>query len=104
MSNLGRYQDLTTLAKDVGGVDALLAQVRSKAVTRAAGPLIGTGLLTGIVLAEVGGAVWRRYQRSQRDGEKAEEALVARMGEPESDDETVDAGPSEEDKGSPDGP
>ncbi|ROQ40682.1 hypothetical protein EDF46_0041 [Frondihabitans sp. PhB188] len=47
MSNLGKYQDITTWAKDVGGVDKLIEAIGSEAVLKAAPKLVGVGIVAG---------------------------------------------------------
>lgn len=51
MSNLGKYQDLTTLAKGAGGVDNFIESVELDAVLNAAPKLIIPSLAIGAALA-----------------------------------------------------
>jgi hypothetical protein len=51
VSNLGKYQDLTTLAKDAGGVDNYMKSIELDAVIDAAPKLIIPSLVIGAALA-----------------------------------------------------
>ena len=56
MSNLGAYQEITTRAAKMGGVDALVSSIGRDAVARSAPGLVGVGVVVGGL---VGGAVVR---------------------------------------------
>lgn len=57
MGNLGKYQDITALAKSLGGVDNLIKKIEAGAVAKAAPKLLAAGVVVGGVLI-AGGARW----------------------------------------------
>ena len=50
MGNLGKYQDITALAKSLGGVDNLIKKIEAGAVAKAAPKLLAAGVVVGGVL------------------------------------------------------
>lgn len=79
MGNLGRYQDIVTDAKRVGGVDNLIADIEDNAVAGAAPLLLAAGASVG-ALAVVA-ARWgvRRYGEWKTAREARAEAAKARL-------------------------
>lgn len=57
MSNLGRYQEFTTAAKQAGGVDAYLTAMKRGAALRGAGV---TFVIGGVILIGIGEVKQRR--------------------------------------------
>lgn len=53
MGNLGRYQEITSRAKEAGGVDRYLARERRNAVSKAAPILLATGAFAALSIKKV---------------------------------------------------
>lgn len=66
MSNLGPYQQITTLAKSLGGVEKLVHHIEAAAVTKAAPRHIAVGVVIGGLLVGGGKVLYDRYRTSQR--------------------------------------
>lgn len=84
MGNLGQYQDLTTLAKSLGGVENLIQSIEKGAVSKAAPRQISTGVILGGVLyvggkgALKGGKVLLgKYRERQTAATEAKDQLRA---------------------------
>lgn len=78
MGNLGRYQEITTLAKKLGGVDQLIKSIEFDAVKKAAPVLLGLGALIGVgarPCIDVSKRGWRKYKKSGAVAEEAKEQL-----------------------------
>lgn len=74
MSNLGKYQDIVTSAKLVGGVDNLIAIIRNDAVAKAAPRLLFKGASLGAVGGALGLETGRRtvnHLRTKKDEREA---------------------------------
>ncbi|WP_139007021.1 hypothetical protein [Arthrobacter crystallopoietes] len=82
MGNLGHYQDITTLAKKLGGVDNLIKTIEVGAAKKAlkktgpvllgVGALVGAGATKGI---DSGMRGWAKYKESQAAAAEAKEQL-----------------------------
>lgn len=84
MSNLGRYQEFTTQAKEAGGVDSLLDAIKRDAVSEAKPKYEGIGVIIGaIITATAFGIVkflrnnQQERKQSNRKAKEAEKALHA---------------------------
>jgi hypothetical protein len=84
MGNLGPYQDITTLAKKLGGVDNLIKTIEFDAVKRAAPVLLGVGLGLGALVGAgarpaiaAGKRGWAKYKESGVAAAEAKEQLKA---------------------------
>jgi hypothetical protein len=99
MSNLGPYQEITTAAGKVGGIDRYLEIIQKTAVQRAAPSMYATGLGVGAAIG-VGATlgVKRWLDLRQADQEAAEEAKMQLASEIE-----VLAGAAGDDTSQPDG-
>ena len=78
MGNLGLYQDITTLAKSMGGVDKMIKAIEVDAVKKAAPLLIGVGALiaTGAKpVISAGRRGWGKYKESGVAAARAKEQL-----------------------------
>lgn len=71
MSNLGPYQEITTLAKSLGGVEKLVHDIEAAAVTKAAPRHVAVGVVIGGLLVGGGKVLYDRYRMSQRIGDEA---------------------------------
>lgn len=80
MSNLGKYQDIVTSAKLVGGVDNLIAIIRNDAVANAAHRLLLKGASWGVVGGVIGVEGGRRTVNHLRL-KKAERERAAKQAE-----------------------
>ena len=78
MSNLGKYQDIVTSAKLVGGVDNLIAIIRNDAVANAAPRLLLRGASWGVVGGVFGVEGGRRTVNHLRS-KKAEREQAAKQ-------------------------
>jgi hypothetical protein len=81
LSNLGRYQDITTEAARLGGVDNLVRAIERNAVAKS-GPwifLVGVGV--GGVALTAGGKAWSRAGAWRRDIEAASRTAKADLAE-----------------------
>lgn len=83
MSNLGPYQQLTTRAGQLGGVDALIESIEKSAVLEAAPKQVGLGVVgtlgaVGVVYAGVKVHHRRERRRAEtvKSGEQAKTALT----------------------------
>lgn len=90
MGNLGRYQDIVTEAKSVGGVDAWIKVIEDAAAAERSSTSFAKGLGVGVLVASVaaGGAgalrllwVQKRERRALMDEARAQ--LRAEIEEPE---------------------
>ncbi|XKH58545.1 hypothetical protein LG293_15950 (plasmid) [Citricoccus nitrophenolicus] len=84
MSNLGRYQDITAIAKQAGGVDSMLRAVGEGAVAKAAPSLLAKGGAVGAGLVAAGWAgseLWRRRKERLAKAEAAEQEIRAAVTE-----------------------
>nr|BFE63101.1 hypothetical protein GCM10020063_076270 [Dactylosporangium thailandense] len=82
MGNLGRYQDIVTTAKQLGGVEKLIETIESKAVTRAAPKLLLLGAAGGAALAAsvvAGKRLWSKYKAGEVAANEAKERLRAEL-------------------------
>lgn len=80
MGNLGLYQEITTLAKDMGGVDKLIKQIEFDAVKKAAPVLVGAGALIALGAKSgihAGKRGWAKYKESGAAAAAAKEQLKA---------------------------
>lgn len=80
MGNLGPYQEITTLAKSMGGVDALIKSIELDAVKKAAPVLLGVGAVIGIGAKQGIDASkrgWAKYKESGTTATSAKEQLKA---------------------------
>lgn len=82
MSNLGMYQDITTLAAKLGGVDNLIKTIEKGAANKAlkqAGPvLVGVGVLIGAgakPAIDAGKNALAKYKESQAAAAEAKQQL-----------------------------
>lgn len=75
MGNLGPYEQITTLAKSMGGVDKLLDATRAAAVAEAAPRIAVVSAALGGALALGGRALWVKYRAVQAAGRDAEADL-----------------------------
>src|SRR4051794_23209388 len=76
MSNLGKYQDIVTSAKLVGGVDNLIAIIRNDAVAKAAPRLLFKGASLGAVGGALGIETGRRIVNHLRTKQGEREAAA----------------------------
>lgn len=89
MGNLGLYQEITTLAKSMGGVDVWIKSIESHAAKKAlikTGPVLvvlgvaaGAGATKGI---DFGKNAWAKYKEGAAAAVEAKEQLKASVGEP----------------------
>ena len=75
MGNLGRYQDIVVVAKEVGGVNKLIEQIGEGAVSKAAPRIFGKGALVGALGTAATGVAAMAAKR-YLDNKKAGEALA----------------------------
>lgn len=87
MSNLGKYQELTTAAAQAGGVDQLIKNIEAGAVAKAEPKLLLEGSLIAVLtcsaLIGIGGAVrqqWRKRQTKLKEAENAKRKMLAMTG------------------------
>jgi hypothetical protein len=97
MGNLGPYQDITTLAKKLGGVDNLIKTIEFDAVKRAAPVLLGVGVGVGALVGagarpaiDAGKRGWAKYKESGVAAAEAKEQLKAIV------EESVNSGDADE--------
>jgi hypothetical protein len=78
LGNLGRYQDIVVVAKEVGGVDKLIEQIGEGAVSKAAPRIFGKGALVGALGTAATGVAAMAAMAAKRylDNKKAREALA----------------------------
>lgn len=83
MSSLGPYQELTTRASRLGGVDALIVSIEKSAVLKAAPKQVGLGVvgtLGAVCLVYAGVKVHHRWERRHtetiKSGEQAKTELT----------------------------
>lgn len=86
MGNLGRYQEITTRASQLGGVDELIASIEKSAVLRAAPKQVGIGVVgalgaIGLVYTSAKVYRWRQELRAERieSGEQARNEVAERL-------------------------
>lgn len=80
MGNLGLYQEITTLAKSMGGVDKMIKTIEFDAVKKAAPVLLGVGALIGAgakPVFDAGKRGWAKYKDSGAAAAEAKEQLKA---------------------------
>lgn len=84
MGNLGVYEEFTTLAKGMGGVDSYLESIAAAAVSEATPKLVaksaGATAVVGVLVAAaiVGGkALWAKHRAIKAAGQDAESHLRA---------------------------
>ncbi|WP_422758472.1 hypothetical protein [Paenarthrobacter sp. C1] len=80
MGNLGPYQDITTLAKSLGGVDKLIKSIEYDAVKKSAPVLLGVGALIGVgakPIFDAGKRGWAKYKGSGAAAAEAKDQLKA---------------------------
>lgn len=89
MGNLGRYQYITTAAKEAGGVDKLISAIKKAAVDDAALKLrvqgLGIGVTGTLVFGGAAAAAVRlrgAKKARQERGEEAEKLLKEKLQEP----------------------
>jgi len=96
MSNLGPYQDITTAAKQAGGVDAWIKTIEDTAVAERAPAIFGKGAGAGLLVAGVlaGGVkltqvvlVRQQERRALRDDARAQLKAVIEGQDPPEDGE-----------------
>lgn len=82
MGNLGKYQEITTLAKKAGGVDKLISAIEKAAFAKGAtvGAVVGGAAASGVAVAV------KRYQSRKARAEEAKEELKAAVQESEASD------------------
>ncbi len=88
MGNLGKYQDIVTAAKHLGGVDNLIETIEAGAVAKAAPRLLFKGaaiiaactsvLAVGVV---AGKRVWNKYKAREVAANEAKERLRTELAE-----------------------
>jgi hypothetical protein len=80
MGNLGPYEEITTLAKRLGGVDNLIKSIEVDAVKKAAPVLLGVGAVIGLgakQAIDAGKRGWTKYKASGATAAAAKEQLKA---------------------------
>lgn len=94
MSNLGMYQDLTTAAARLGGVENLIRAIETGAVAKAAPALLGKGAGMGVVGTLAAGCivlgikrVKSTYEAREHAANDAKERLRAVVDEQEASDD-----------------
>jgi hypothetical protein len=102
VSNLGPYQEITTLAKSLGGVDKMIKTIESdaaKKVLMKAGPvLLAVGALAGVGATkgiDAGKNAWAKYKEGEAAAAEAKEQLKAIVEESTNSDDP-DEGPAGE--------
>lgn len=75
MGNLGKYQDIVTEAKLVGGVDKLITIIEEAAAAKVSSKAFGKGAGVGVLSTLIVGGVAVAVRRSL-DGKKDREALA----------------------------
>ena len=68
MGNLGRYQEITSQAKEAGGVDRYLAGERRDAVSRAAPILLATGAFAALSIKKVVAHIHHTLRERDQNG------------------------------------
>ena len=68
MGNLGRYQEITSQAKEAGGVDRYLAGERRDAVSKAAPILLATGAVAALSVKKVIMHIHRTLRERDQNG------------------------------------
>lgn len=98
MGNLGRYQDIVTQAKNLGGVANLIKTIESGAVSKAApgmhgkGVTIGAAIMLGVAgVKRVGEHLWATHKVREAAAAEARQELKDKL-----DDLTADRDRSEE--------
>lgn len=88
MGNLGAYQEFTTKAASVGGVDKLIKIIEGAAISKRAPWYIAGGLVAGAVLSELaragynfGSAKYAEYKNRQNAAEEAKADLRSAVSE-----------------------
>jgi hypothetical protein len=89
MGNLGKYQDIVTAAKAVGGVENLIGKIETGAVDKAApglvakGAAIGAGVVLGAAAAAAAGKrYWARRKARIAIADDAKDELRVAIDEP----------------------
>ena len=82
MGNLGKYQEITELAKSLGGVENLVKFIEDGAVSKAAPKLVAAGVVAGGLLYAGGRAAVKggkrlihTYKARQESADKAKDVL-----------------------------
>lgn len=85
MGNLGKYQDIVTAAKRLGGVNNLIETIEAGAVAKAAPRLLRKGAAVGALLGAAGAAagkhLWDKYKAREVAANEAKEQLKAEIEE-----------------------
>ncbi|AOY74473.1 hypothetical protein ARZXY2_4974 (plasmid) [Arthrobacter sp. ZXY-2] len=92
MGNLGLYQEITTLAKSLGGVDNLIKAIETGAVKKAAPALLAAGAVAGVGISKGATVLWAKYKESGVTAAEAKAKLKAIIEERMKSDD-ADAGP-----------
>ena len=68
IGNLGRYQEITSQAKEAGGVDRYLAEERRDAVSQAAPILLATGAFVALSIEKVVAHIRHKLRERDQNG------------------------------------